>query len=509
MTGPLWMEGRVPPECDALPRSTGEAIDTIVVGAGITGLCTALMLLRAGQRVVVLEARHPGAVTTGHTTAKVTALHGGRAGTILRRHGPEVAQAYVRANADALEWLVRLCNGLGVDMQARRAVTYAQTTAGKVQLEDDLRVLEAAGQPAVSLGPGSLEVPFPFAGAVGLEAQRQFDPMDFVSAAVAEVRRLGGTVVAGARVLGVSSTGTPTVRIGPGRQEPGTGNQPGPSQLQARRVVMATGIPTLLRGLIFTRVLPERSYILAYRRVLPGTTELPRDMLISVDGVRRSLRTTTSPDGAERLLVGGASHTVGRDSGTVPQAELRAWAKRMFPGLMETHAWSAQDYSPVGGLPMAGPLGVSGRGANPVLFASGFAKWGMTNGVAAAMQLARLCVGGPTEDTAPSLEWAGRLYGRHLDLEEVGETARLNAGIASRWFAGSVQRTTPRCTHLGGRLRWNAVEQSWDCPLHGSRFAPDGCLLEGPATRNLPPRPHNQPPAPADSDGGPAHSGTP
>ena len=131
MTGPLWMEGRVPPDGDALPRGAGGTIDTIVVGAGITGLCTALMLLRAGQRVVVLEARHPGAVTTGRTTAKVTALHAGRAGTILRRQGAEVAHAYVRANADALEWLVRLCGSLAVDMQTRRAVTYAQTTAGR------------------------------------------------------------------------------------------------------------------------------------------------------------------------------------------------------------------------------------------------------------------------------------------------------------------------------------------------------------------------------------------
>ena len=131
---------------------------------------------------------------------------------------------------------------------------------------------------------------------------------------------------------GVSITGTPTVRIGLARPGPDTGQLPDPVLLGARRVVMATGTPTLHRGLVFTRVRPERSYILAYRRAAPGAGELPRDMLISVDGPRRSLRTTTSPDGTERLLVGGASHGVGRDPDG-PQAKLRAWANRMFPGL--------------------------------------------------------------------------------------------------------------------------------------------------------------------------------
>jgi Rieske Fe-S protein len=31
------------------------------------------------------------------------------------------------------------------------------------------------------------------------------------------------------------------------------------------------------------------------------------------------------------------------------------------------------------------------------------------------------------------------------------------------------------------------AETTWDCPCHGSRFAVDGTLLEGPAVDDLPP----------------------
>jgi nitrite reductase/ring-hydroxylating ferredoxin subunit len=50
---------------------------------------------------------------------------------------------------------------------------------------------------------------------------------------------------------------------------------------------------------------------------------------------------------------------------------------------------------------------------------------------------------------------------------------------------GHEHRVSPVCPHLGGIVNWNDADESWECPLHGSRFAPDGRLLEGPATRDL------------------------
>lgn len=50
---------------------------------------------------------------------------------------------------------------------------------------------------------------------------------------------------------------------------------------------------------------------------------------------------------------------------------------------------------------------------------------------------------------------------------------------------GALCRVSAVCPHLGGVLNWNGAEQSWDCPLHGSRFSAEGERLEGPAVGDL------------------------
>ena len=51
--------------------------------------------------------------------------------------------------------------------------------------------------------------------------------------------------------------------------------------------------------------------------------------------------------------------------------------------------------------------------------------------------------------------------------------------------AGLLTPTAKRCPHLGGALKWNPQEHSWDCPCHGSRFTEDGVLIDNPATGDL------------------------
>ena len=62
---------------------------------------------------------------------------------------------------------------------------------------------------------------------------------------------------------------------------------------------------------------------------------------------------------------------------------------------------------------------------------------------------------------------------------------RPGAPVAEAGDDDGTHRRSAVCTHLGGVVRWNDAERSWDCPLHGSRFDVDGSVLDGPATCGL------------------------
>jgi Rieske Fe-S protein len=80
----------------------------------------------------------------------------------------------------------------------------------------------------------------------------------------------------------------------------------------------------------------------------------------------------------------------------------------------------------------------------------------------------------------------GMIYARlrsRFGAEAARTCGRANEA-ALEWIAG-LTAVSPTCTHLGCQLNWNRAERSWDCPCHGSRFAPDGDVLQGPAVHRL------------------------
>jgi glycine/D-amino acid oxidase-like deaminating enzyme len=468
MTLPSLWQDRHPRIPAGVPGDVGGHYDVAVVGAGLTGLTTALLLGRAGRSVVVLEARTVGAGTTGRSTAKLSLLQGTQLSTIRGRHPQTVVDAYVEAQREGAAWVRRFCDDHDVPVQVQDAVTYAHTERGVRAIRDEQQAAVAAGLPVE--WEDRLPLPFPVRGGLRLPGQFQLDPLELLDVIAAQAADHGVTLVEHARVQQVRGTGPVRLRTGVG-------------EVEAGQVVVATNLPVLDRGGFFARMKPARSYAMAFRTDLPVVDA----MYLSADEPSRSLRCAPSDDGA-LLLVGGNGHPTGRTESAQRRLDaLRDWTHEHWPGAVETHAWSAQDYVPHHALPFAGPIL---PGTDEILVGGGYSKWGMTNAVAVALTLsARLLDGTP-----PAWSDVLRTYAP-TELRGLPTVVRDNAEVGlqmTRGWVGALATRSLRqgdlsrvCTHLGGVVRWNDAERSWDCPLHGSRFDETGAVLEGPAVRSL------------------------
>ena len=466
-----------------------ERAEVAVVGGGLAGVATALLLARAGVDVVLLEADRIGSRTTGNTTAKVSALQGSVYGAIRRHNGDDAVRDYAAATLDARAWLLDELSGAAEGtLEERPAVSYATTDEGIDALTEEADALAVAGITAEWCTPGSIELPVEVRGALRLDGQHQIHPLGALHVMARRAQAAGAVLVEKARVRDVTTA------------RDGVMLHLDDRELRADRVVLATGLPILDRGLFFTHLVPTRQYVGAFR-VPGGAPEMP--MSLSVDPVERSLRDARGADGARLVVVGGNSFTTGRDEDTQHRlTDLVDWAGGHFPGAKLQTWWAAQDYQPEHHVPFAGLVP---RTSDRVFAATGFAKWGMTGAMLAARIIA-------AELTTTSMPWAQTFHGRRGSVRTLAAIAGANAAVAKEMMSGWA-RPTPTadsappverdglvpvapaadtgcslrtvCTHLGGVLRWNTAEGSWDCPLHGSRFDADGRVIEGPATRDL------------------------
>ncbi|MDO9356139.1 MAG: FAD-dependent oxidoreductase [Solirubrobacteraceae bacterium] len=492
----LWMDAD---QGDAFaPLTSSTSVDVCVVGAGIAGLTAAVELARRGRSVLVLEAQEVGGGVTGHTTGKVTALHGLVYDELRSKWGTDGAATYAAAQQTALEYVRESVRALGIDcdFRERDAYTYVVEPGDVRSIEKEVDAARAAGLAAEYVETTPL--PFPVAAAIRLPDQAEFHARKYVLGLAREFVALGGRIAEQSRATGLTELRSTQVHVGELR-------------VTAKDVVIASHMPFLDRGAFFVRLTAKRSYAIAQRATGPA----PDGMFISSGSTpSRSIRATPDGNGGELLVLGGEGHNAGEHGADTPQRyeRLAAFGREHFGDGAVTHRWSSQDLQPADGLPYVGPLTPLSK---HVYVASGFRKWGLTNGTAAAFAITDAITGSPSAFGELTKSWRitprksavglikeGFKDGRHMvgdrlrpvsgDAPETlqpGEGALLRHDgtvvAAARDLDGTLHVRSSVCTHLGCRVLWNTAERSWDCPCHGSRFATDGAVLEGPATRPL------------------------
>jgi nitrite reductase/ring-hydroxylating ferredoxin subunit len=280
--------------------------------------------------------------------------------------------------------------------------------------------------------------------------------------------------------------------------------------VRAADVILATHLPILDRGLAFAKAYPHRSYAVA---APIGQAPDPQGMYINSGTPTRSIRTLRDGD-RTFIQVGGNGHKTAAEEDTPSRYDqLEEFLRRHWPDAGEIrYRWSTQDFMAHDSVPYVGRLR---RGSEHLYAATGYSKWGMTNGTAAAMIVSDGILGrrNPWADLYDS-ERLVRRSGLGSFLREnaaaglsfvVDRLARADRAavedlkpgegglirIRGRKTAvyrdeeGTLHGLSPVCQHLYCIVDWNPAERSWDCPCHGSRYDGTGRVIQGPTTKDL------------------------
>ncbi len=467
--------------------------DVAIVGGGMAGITTAYLLKKQGLKVAVIEADHILQGTTGHTTAKITSQHSLIYARINKEMGEELAHQYADANESAIHMIASLIeeNNIDCDFSWQPAFMYTNDNKYMKDIEDEARAASGFGIKASIVD--KLPLPFPIKTALKFDQQAQFHPLKYLKVLAEKISGDGSAIFEKTAAINIDKdAGRVITRKG--------------HTVTADRIIIASHYPFFDGGgFYFSRIYADKSYIIGVK----AEEKFPEGMFINAETPTRSLRSQPYQDG-EMILIGGEHHKTGDGSNLNQHYQnLIDFAHQHYEVQEILYRWSTQDCMTADGVPYVGNL--TGKYPNLYLI-TGFCKWGMTNSTASAMILTDLITKGdnpwapvynPTRFNLASLKsiayenldvakeyFSGKLTGLPKEVEIAKGEAK-EVGIdgqrigAYRDEQGQLHMIDITCTHLGCELKWNDAETTWDCPCHGSRFSPDGDIVEGPAFNHL------------------------
>ena len=459
-------------------------VETVIVGAGIVGLTTALRLCEMGRQVVVIDGLRVGRQVTGRSTAKITTQHALIYRHLIDRRGRDAARHYAEANASGASLIGQWVSDYRIDCDLERKDAYAFTCLAERRPD-----IEAEAEAARSLGLSAevldrAPLPFETAAALRFGGQAQFNPARYLQGLARALTDRGGRIFERSRARSFEEASRWRVTTDNG-------------SIQARHVVVATNMTVKSPVGMARRTQPRCHTAMAFRIESPDIID---GMFIGIDEPTHSIRTGHDMDGP-LLVVLGPKFDTGSDGDVAARfVALEQWTRARFSVGETAWRWCNEDYDTPDRVPYAGT-------ADPVKapgfhIATGFNGWGISNGTAAGMMIASLVAG----ENSPwaSLYDPARPYPEdfHKDgdsrsiVASVDDIAPGAGGVLVRgedriavWRDdhGAPHAVSAACTHKGCTVTWNNADRTWDCPCHGSIFAADGSVIHGPARKPLPP----------------------
>lgn len=479
-----------------LNKHKAEIYDVLIIGAGITGITTALTLQQQGKKCIVLEGHNIGYGTSGGTSAHINTFFDCTYPEIDSSFGEEASKLVAQAGVQARDQIATNVHTYKIDCQFEHRTGYLFSQNEK-QTEQLKEILQSAKNAGVTVSEANTNgVSIAFERSLAFPSQAQFHPISYINDLAEQFVKLGGQILENTFIEKVEKN----EEIYQAFTEQHT--------FKGKKLVYATHVPPGITRFSF-RCAPYRSYVLGI--VLSDEEQYPKCMAYDMEEPYHYFR-SHEIDGKQLLLIGGADHKTGHDDPEQAYLALESYARKYFSIKKIDYRWSSQYYIPTDGLPYIGEMEGDDQG---MFVATGFNGNGMTWGTIAAKIISDGILGkenpyvalfnptrakpiaGFTEFVRENADVAYHFIADRFRATELHSLNELEDGEGKvvdldgeklavyRDESGRISALDPVCTHAGCTVCFNPSEKSWDCPCHGARFDLSGKVLCGPPRKNL------------------------
>lgn len=482
------------------PLDSNMDVDVCIVGSGIVGLTCAYTLAKEGKSVIVLDQGAIAGGQTARTTAHLTWALDDRYYNLEKFFGEEGARLAAESHDAAIDYIEKIVLEEEIDCDFERIDGYLFVPPGDSNeiLDKEFVAIQKTGKQITKIPRAPFSSSFDTGPCLRFPRQAQFHILKYVQGLIRAILKYGGKFFSNTHVNHFEE-GSPCVVT-----------TQGGAKVTSTSIIVATCTPVNNRLLVHTKQAAYRTYVIATS--LPKGS-VPKGLYWDTANPYHYIRVQKhlSDPNLDWLIVGGEDHKTGQDQEIdIKYDNLEKWARKRFLMVDKIeYRWSGQVFEPVDSLAFIG----RNPGDKNIYIATGDSGNGMTHGTIAGILIPDLTLGkvnswkslyDPSRKTlaaAPKfIHETLNTVAQYRDWFTPGEIEKIDVlppeeGIILREGLkkiavykdkqNNIHINSAFCPHLGGCVRWNPGEKSWDCPCHGSRFNGYGTVVNGPANSDL------------------------
>lgn len=464
--------------------------DILIIGGGIAGLTTAYFLRNSKYKVTLIDKDICGHGVSANTTGKLTFMQDLIYSKLSSNFNDEVALKYLNSCKDAVRIVKNIVSRNNIECNLENVSSYVFTNdINKIEnfkKEEEFYNKNNIKYKVVSKLPNNLSVKY----GIKINYGCVFHPVKYLMG----IRK----ILLESKVCIYENTRAIKLTKKDNYYEVNTEN----GVILAKKVIVCTHYPFfVIPGMLPLKSSIEKSYVLS------GITKTNKKFIaISNENPVYSIRYYTDSD-KDYIIYAGSSHYIANhlDSGKRYKELINDYKECIGKDIKYyflNHDIMTPDYLPY--------IGCVYKNDNSLLIATGFNKWGMTNGTIAGKILSDIVLNKDnkyinlfslhrniTIDKVKNLIIYNYLNAKSYILTKIKSNyvfypKNVEIKVINGQKVGIYtdkknikHMVYIKCPHLKCNLVFNNVDKTWDCPCHGSRFDVDGNILFGPSVYTI------------------------